>query len=58
MCNDLFRESECQEFCDTRKTIVVKDSRNKQEYRVTNDNGKEICKIRVDGCLLDFGLKS
>ncbi|QEI42272.1 hypothetical protein BMF77_02879 [Dolichospermum sp. UHCC 0315A] len=32
MCNDFFRESECQEFCDTRKTIVVKDSGNKQEY--------------------------
>ena len=55
MCNDLFRESECKEFCDTRKTIVVKDSRNKQEYRVTNDNGKEICKIRVDGCLIKEG---
>ena len=55
MCNDLFRESECKEFCDTRKTIVVKDSRNKQEYRVTNDNGKEICKIRIDGCLIKEG---
>ncbi len=52
MCNDLFRESECNEFCDTRKTIVVKDSGNKQEYRVTNKNGKEICKIKVDGCLI------
>ena len=55
MCNDLFRESECKEFCDTRKTIVVKDSGNKQEYRVTNDNGKEICKIKVDGCLIKEG---
>ncbi|MEI3652117.1 MAG: hypothetical protein V6D39_19535 [Dolichospermum lemmermannii FEM_B0920] len=55
MCNDLFRESECKEFCDTRKTIVVKDSGNKQEYRVTNDNGKEICKIKVDDCLIKEG---
>ncbi|MTJ18808.1 MULTISPECIES: hypothetical protein [unclassified Dolichospermum] len=52
MCNDLFRKSECQEFCDSRKTIVVRDSGNKQEYRVTNNNGKEICKIKVDGCLI------
>ena len=55
MCNDFFRKSECKEFCDTRKTIVVKDSGNKQEYRVTNDNGKEICKIKVDGCLIKEG---
>ncbi|MEA5551597.1 hypothetical protein VB713_11505 [Anabaena cylindrica UHCC 0172] len=55
MCNDFFRTSECKEFCDTRKTIVVKDSGNKQEYRVTNDNGKEICKIKVDGCLIKEG---
>ena len=55
MCNDFFRESECQEFCDTRKTIVVKDSGNKQEYRVTNENRTEICKIRVDGCLIKDG---
>ena len=52
MCNDFFRKSECKEFCDTRKTIVVKESGNKQEYRVTNDTGKEICKIKVDGCLI------
>ncbi|MFN7414725.1 MAG: hypothetical protein ACK5RT_12605 [Dolichospermum sp.] len=38
-----------------RKTIVVRDSGNKQEYRVTNDNGKEICKIKVDGCLIKEG---
>lgn len=57
MCNDLFRESECKEFCDTRKTIVVKDSGNKQEYRVTNHKGKEICKIKVDGCLIKDGEK-
>jgi hypothetical protein len=55
MCNDFFRKSECKEFCDTRKTIVVRDSGNKQEYRVTNDNGKEICKIKVDGCLIKEG---
>ena len=55
MCNDLFRNNECKEFCDTRKTIVVKDSGNKQEYRVTNENGKEICKIKVDGCLIKDG---
>ena len=55
MCNDLFRKSECKEFCDTRKTIVVRDSGNKQEYRVTNDNGKEICKIKVDDCLIKEG---
>jgi hypothetical protein len=55
MCNDFFRESECQEFCDNKKTIVVRDSGNKQEYRVTNKNGKEICKIRVDGCLIKDG---
>ncbi|MTJ09394.1 MULTISPECIES: hypothetical protein [unclassified Anabaena] len=55
MCNDFFRESECKEFCDHRKTIVVKDSGNKQEYRVTNKNGKEICKLMVDGCLIKDG---
>ncbi|MBD2295734.1 hypothetical protein H6G06_20205 [Anabaena sphaerica FACHB-251] len=55
MCNDFFRNNECKEFCDSRKTIVVKDSGNKQEYRVTNENGKEICKIKVDGCLIKDG---
>lgn len=55
MCNDFFRESECQEFCDIRKNLVVKDSGNKQEYRITNENAKEICKIRVDGCLIKEG---
>ncbi|MFO5491372.1 MAG: hypothetical protein ACLBM6_02240 [Cuspidothrix sp.] len=55
MCNDLFRNNECKEFCDIRKTIVIKDSGNKQEYRVTNENGKEICKIKVDGCLIKDG---
>jgi hypothetical protein len=55
MCNDFFKESKCQEFCDTRKTIVFKESGNKQEYRVSNKNGKEICKIKVDGCLIKEG---
>jgi hypothetical protein len=57
MCNDFFRESECNEFCDTRRTVVVRDTRNPQEYRVTNSSSKELCKIRVDGCLIKAGKK-
>ncbi|WP_413172493.1 hypothetical protein [Anabaena azotica] len=57
MCNDFFQNNECKEFCDNRKTLVVKDSGNKQEYRVTNDKDKEICKIKVDGCLIKEGEK-
>ncbi|MFM2060393.1 MAG: hypothetical protein RLZZ507_63 [Cyanobacteriota bacterium] len=41
MCNDFFQNNECKEFCDKRKTLVVKDSGNKQEYRVINANGKD-----------------
>lgn len=52
MCNDFFQESECKEFCDQRKTIVARDSGNQQEYRVTNQAQQEVCKIRVDGCLI------
>ncbi|BAZ27769.1 hypothetical protein NIES4074_01970 [Cylindrospermum sp. NIES-4074] len=52
MCNDLFRESECTEYCDTRRRIVARDSKNKQEYRLNNSTEQEICKIRVDGCLI------
>ncbi|MBD2614131.1 MAG: hypothetical protein RMY62_011420 [Nostoc sp. ZfuVER08] len=57
MCNDLFRKSECTEYCDNRRTIVVKDSGNSQEYRVTNSSKKEFCKIRIDGCLIIEGEK-
>jgi hypothetical protein len=37
MCNDFFRKSECKEFCDTRKTIVVRDSGNKQVLDETDN---------------------
>jgi hypothetical protein len=57
MCNDFFRKSECLDYCDTRKTIVVRDSGNSQEYRVTNVSSKEFCKIRVDNCLIREGEK-
>jgi hypothetical protein len=55
MCNEFFQNNECKEFCDKRTTLVVKDSGNKQEYRVINTNGKEICKIKVDGCFIKEG---
>ncbi|MEH2014823.1 hypothetical protein [Nostoc sp.] len=57
MCNNFFRKSECTDYCDTRKTIVVRDSGNSQEYRVTNVSSKEFCKIRVDNCLIREGEK-
>lgn len=57
MCNDFFRKSECTDYCDSRKTIVVRDSGNSQEYRVTNVSSKEFCKIRVDNCLIREGEK-
>ncbi|MCL6754171.1 hypothetical protein KBT16_25620 [Nostoc sp. CCCryo 231-06] len=57
MCKDLFRQSECTEYCDNRRTIVVRDSGNSQEYRVTNSSSKEFCKIRVDNCLIREGEK-
>jgi hypothetical protein len=57
MCNDFFTNNECKEFCDTRRTVVVRDTGNPQEYRVTNSSSKELCKIRVDGCLITAGEK-
>ncbi|MHC5676072.1 hypothetical protein [Nostoc sp.] len=45
------------DYCDTRKTIVVRDSGNSQEYRVINVSSKEFCKIRVDNCLIREGEK-
>lgn len=57
MCNDFFRESQCKEFCDQRKTVVVRDTANRQEYRVSNISSKELCKIKVDGCLIKEGEK-
>ncbi|NET72818.1 MAG: hypothetical protein F6K62_18370 [Sphaerospermopsis sp. SIO1G2] len=55
MCTDVFKNSDCKEFCDQREKIVVKDAGNKQEYRVINKQHQEICKIRVDGCLIKEG---
>ncbi|WP_157162625.1 hypothetical protein [Cylindrospermum stagnale] len=31
---------------------MAKDINNKQEYRLDNSNKLEICKLRVDGCLI------
>jgi hypothetical protein len=55
MCNDFFENNECKEFCDHREKIVIKDAGNKQEYRVINKKRQEICKIKVDGCLIKNG---
>jgi len=57
MCDDFFVQNECTEHCDTRKILVVKDSGNPQQYRVVNESRKEICKIRVDNCLIKDGEK-
>ncbi|MEH1765917.1 hypothetical protein [Nostoc sp.] len=57
MCNDFFIKNECTDYCDTRKTIVVRDSGNSQEYRVTNGSSKEFCKVRIDNCLIREGEK-
>lgn len=55
MGDDFFKENECTEFCDRRKVLVVKDLGNSQEYRVVNASQKELCKIRIDGCLIEEG---
>lgn len=55
MGDDFFKENECTEFCDRRKVLVVKDPGNSQEYRIVNASLKELCKIRIDGCLIEEG---
>lgn len=57
MCDDFFVQNECTDHCDTRKILVVRDYGNPQEYRVINGSRKEVCKIRVDNCLIREGKK-
>lgn len=53
-CNNCFihpKSSECQEFCDTRRIIVIRDRRSTQ-WTFENPMGKCVCQIKIDGCIV------
>ena len=50
MCNSFFKENNCTEYCDHRPEVVAKE--NKTTYKLINLSKKEVCKIKVDNCLI------
>ncbi|MBK7940189.1 MAG: hypothetical protein IPJ82_25285 [Lewinellaceae bacterium] len=50
-CNPF--EAKCIEFEDTRPSVVLRDKKEKREYRAENSARKKLVCLRVDGCLID-----
>lgn len=50
MCTSFFKENKCTRYCDRRQEVVVEE--NKITYKLINPSKKEVCKIRVDDCLI------
>lgn len=50
MCTSFFKENQCTRYCDWRQEVVAKE--NKTTYKLINLSKKEVCKIRVDDCLI------
>ena len=44
---------ECQEFCDTRRTIPVEDKKgSNKKWTFSNPKNKCVCLIKIDGCVI------
>lgn len=54
MSCDNFRGNVCAEFTNNR---VVAVSEKRSRYELHNNSAKEICKIKVDGCLINNGAR-
>lgn len=50
MCNSFFNDNKCTEYCDNRQEVVAKE--NKTTYKLINPSKKEVCRVRVDNCLI------
>ncbi len=53
-CENCFihaKAQECQEFCDTRKIVVIRDKKSTQ-WTFENPSGKCVCQIKIDGCII------
>ncbi|MEY4539741.1 MAG: hypothetical protein RLZZ306_1498 [Bacteroidota bacterium] len=46
-------DKKCEEFCDHRTKIVLKDKRGKSQFLVNNPNRFKVCCLLIDGCLIE-----
>lgn len=50
-CNPFGKK--CEEFCDNRTKIVLKDKKGKSQFLVNNPNRYNVCCLLIDGCLIE-----
>lgn len=50
-CNPFGKK--CEEFCDHRTKIVLKDRKGKSQFLVNNPNHYQVCCLLIDGCLIE-----
>lgn len=50
-CNPFGKK--CEEFCDNRTKIVLKDKKGKSQFLVNNPNRYNVCYLLIDGCLIE-----
>jgi hypothetical protein len=46
-------DKKCEEFCDHRTKIVLRDKKGKSQFLVNNPNRYRVCCLRIDGCLIE-----
>ncbi len=44
---------ECEEFCDHRTKIVLRDKKGKSQFLLNNTNHYQVCCLLIDGCLIE-----
>jgi hypothetical protein len=54
-CKNCFlhqKSGQCQEFCDTRNEVIIKDKGNPKYWTFKNLKDKCVCLIRIDDCVI------
>ena len=46
-------DKKCQEYCDHRTKIVLRDKKGKSQFLVNNPNRYQVCCLLIDGCLIE-----
>jgi hypothetical protein len=46
-------DKKCEEYCDHRTKIVLKDKKGKSQFLVNNPNRFKVCCLLIDGCLIE-----
>ncbi len=46
-------DKKCEEFCDHRTKIVLRDKKGKSQFLVNNPNRFKVCCLLIDGCLIE-----